>query len=239
MAKKKKKAAKKKAGGAAAAREAEVAVCSDQELIAAGFVTTAGELVARFGEAIVTAIEARGISISELVTAGLNSLQNEGASRTVSGDENADRRLVRLREYFIDSDYAEMPYLRVVGKVVEVLTVHRRQHRGKDSCSVGDVFRVFLTEIPEHSPYDPDDYKLARPTRRGNEYDLTLDPGKTMFSDRLKDLKDNGWLMPASTTRSGGERGYRLSEDGRWLFDRWPEVEGLQNAPPPPQPATE
>jgi hypothetical protein len=227
----------KKASGAAAEREA--AACSDQELETAAAVTIAGEGLLRLAEAFVTVLEARGIDISELINAALGSLQHEGVGRRMSGDENADRGLRRCRDLFMDLDYDEMPYLRVVGKVVEVLTVHRRQSHGKDSCSVGDVFRVFLTEIPQHSPYLPEEYRLVRPTSRGNQFDLTHDPGKTMFSDRLKDLKDDGWLTAASTTRSGGERGYRLSDDGRWLFDGWPSVEGLSNTPPPPQSATE
>jgi len=236
MAKKKnvaKKAAKKKPSGAAA--EAEVTSCPDQDLEAAAVVNTAGESAARFGEAFLAAIEARGIDIRELLNAAVTSLQHEGVGR----DENAGRGLRRCRDLFIELDYNEMPYLRVVGKVVEVLTVHRRQSRGKDSCSAGDVFRVFLTEIQQHGPYDPEDYRLARPTRRGNVFNLARDPGKTMFNDRLKDLKEREWLTSAATTRSGGERGYRLSEDGRWLFNGWPEVEGLRNTPPPPQPTTE
>jgi hypothetical protein len=243
MAKKKKKAAKKtakkKASGAAAAEAQEAGSCSDQNLETAAVVNAAGEGLVRLAEAFVTVLEARGIDISELVNAALASLQHEDGGRRIGGEENADRILRRCRDQFVELDYTEMPYLRVVGKVVEVLTIHRRQSHGKDSCSIGDVFRIFLTEIPQHSPYAPEEYRLVRPTSRGNEFDLTRNPGKTMFSDRLKDLKKHGWLTPAAATRSGGERGYRLSGDGRWLFDGWPDVDGLSNTPPTPQSATE
>jgi hypothetical protein len=98
---------------------------------------------------------------------------------------------------------------------------------------------VFLTEIPQHSPYLPEDYRRVTPTQRGNTFAVTRDPGKTGIAGRLRDLKERGWLAAATTTRSGGERGYRLSDDGRVLFDGWPNVEGLSNTPPPPQSATE
>lgn len=91
---------------------------------------------------------------------------------------------------------------------------------------------VFLTEIPQHSPYDPNEYRLPKPTRRGNRFAVTRDPGKSLFAGRLQKLKKKGWLTAAGTTRSGGERGYRLSDDGRMLFNGWPDVPGLQLAPP-------
>ena len=91
---------------------------------------------------------------------------------------------------------------------------------------------MFLAEIPQHSPYAPADYRLAKPTRRGNEFAVTRDPGKTMFAGRLLKLKKRGYLTAAGRTRSGGERGYRLSENGRMLFNGWPDVPGLQLDPP-------
>lgn len=245
MAKKKavktaKKAAKKRASSGAAASGATEAVgaptaetssCTDQELQAAGLVATSGGLWVRFDDAILAALEARGVDVAELVRTAAANHQRGPASGRVLSDEKATRLLDQYRTDFQHHDQA-VPYLRVVGKVVEVLTVHRAQRRRKDHCSGGEVFLVFLAEIPQHSPYAPADYRLSKPTRRGNVFDVTRDPGKNMIAGRLRELKDRGWLTPAGTTRSGGERGYRLSETGRTFFNGWPDVPGLQLDPP-------
>lgn len=237
MAKKKpartaKKAAKKKASGAAAgAPAAETGSCTDRELQAAAVRVTGGELMARFGEAFFTALETRGIDIARVLNDAVAALQNGPASTRVSGEENGENVWNLLRREIEDADRDE-PYVRVVGKVVEVLTVHRAQRRRKDHCSAGEVFLVFLAEIPQHSPYDPNEYRLPKPTRRGNRFAVTRDPGKTMIAGRLQKLKRKGYLTAAGRTRSGGERGYRLSENGRVLFNGWPDVPGLQLAPP-------
>jgi hypothetical protein len=215
-----KKAAKKKPSGVAA-----TSVDTDAELQAAAVVTWAAE-------GVLGAVEYRDFDIRYFVSQVAVTVGEPAPRERTTGEENARRLLLRCRRQFIEADYDEMPFLRTVGRVVEVLTVRRRQIRGKDSCSAGDVFRVFLTEIPQHSPYDREDYRLARPTARGNQFDLSRDPGKTMFSGRLKDLKKDGWLTAASKTRNDSDRGYRLSADGRWLFDGWPEVDGLHDAPP-------
>jgi hypothetical protein len=222
----------------ATAEAQEAGPCSDQELEAARVVDAGGELLLQLGTAIAGALQDQGVDVPRLISSVLARLQCGQPSASVDGDEKARILLLQWRQTFIEADYDEMPYLRVVGKVVEVLTVHRRASRKKDYCTSGDVFRVFLTEIPQHSLYDPADYRLARPTTRGNQFALARDPGKTMFSDRLKDLKKKRLLVPATATRGGGERGYRLSNVGRLIFDGWPEVDGLHNAPPPP-PATE
>lgn len=241
MAKKKaaktaKKAAKKKASGAAAgppeavdAPAAEAGSCSDQELQAAGVVASAGELMARIGEAVNAAVQQAVREVFNSLTSG--GLERAPASGRILRDEDVARLLNHYREEFQLHDQ-DVPYLRVVGKVVEVLTVHRAKRRRKDHCSVGEVFLVFLVEIPQHSPYDPNEYRLPKPTRRGNRFAVTRDPGKTMIAGRLQKLKRKGYLTAAGTTRSGGERGYRLSENGRVLFDGWPDVPGLQLDPP-------
>lgn len=165
------------------------------------------------------------------------SMQHVPARERVTGEENArfNSFVRQTQRDFELNDTSETPYQRVVGKVVEVLTVHRRHLRGeKDHCSVGEVFLVFLTEIPQHSPYLPEDYRLSVPNKRGNLFAVTRDPGKTVIAGRLRDLKKRGWLTSATTTRSGGERGYRLTGNGRVLFDGWPEVVGLHLLPPNP-----
>lgn len=226
----KKKAAKKKASRTMGTRAAETVSCSDGELGAAQVVTAGGELLLGLAEAFVSALEARDINVAELLAGVVNTQGGTGSAEVIRA-EDSDNGWALLRLEIEDHD-RDRPYLRFVGKVVEVLTVHRAQRRGKDHCSQGEVFLVFLKEIPQHSPYDPVDYRLLRPTRRGNEFAVTRDPGKTMFAGRLHRLKEKGYLTPANTTQSGGERGYRLSNAGRMLFDGWPDVEGLHLDPP-------
>lgn len=225
MAKKTKKAARRTVADTTASGSA--AVCTGGELDAAAVVRQAAEVLLRAISGGLVNPEPIGAELQAIV-------RQEPPSGRGTGEENArfNSFVLQTQREFELNDTGETPYRRVVGKVVEVLTIHRRQVRRKDHCSVGDVFLVFLTEIPAHSPYDPDDYRLAKPTKRGNTFAVARDPGKTTIAGRLRDLKERGWLAPASTTRSGGERGYRLTENGRVLFDGWPVVEGLQLTAP-------
>lgn len=219
-AKKTAKRKKKRASGAATTQEFNAADLHSAAVVMWG------------ADGLLGAVECLHFDINVAVSAFPVTVQEVSTARRTTGEINAGRALVRLREAFTEADYDEAPYLRVIGKVVEVLTVHRAQRRHKDYCSVGEVFLVFLDEIPQHSPYDPVDYRLPRPTTRGNEFAVTRDPGKRMFAGRLQKLKLKGYLTPANTTRSGSERGYKLTEDGQMLFDGWPDVPGLQLDPP-------
>jgi hypothetical protein len=236
MAKKKKKVAQpaSRSGSEDATASGSAATCTAGELDTPRAVLGTAEGLSR-------AVDYVHFDINWAVSVFPVSMQHVPARERVTGEENArlNSFVLQAQREFEANDTGETPYRRVVGKVVEVLTVHRRHIRNKDHCSVGDVFLVFLTEIPQHSPYLPEDYRRVTPTQRGNTFAVTRDPGKTGIAGRLRDLKERGWLAAATTTRSGGERGYRLSDDGRVLFDGWPNVEGLSNTPPPPQSATE
>ena len=225
--KKKKKSAKKgakKASGRTATRGSRP--CSDEELVDAGFLCQVGRTVL---EALIEAGESHGIQVSGIVGTALATHSNSLSEEQDNGQQgfNAARTILENR------DTLKKPYLRVVGRVVEVLTIHRKDRRGRDFCSVGDVLRVFLEEIPDHAPYDPADYRLAQQTRRGNDFDLTRDPGKTGIRTRLAELKKWEFLERVSRSRDGSDRGYRLTAVGRNLFDRWPNVEGLDEQGPP------
>jgi hypothetical protein len=236
MAKKKKNAAQpaSRSGSEDATVSGSAATCTAGELDTSRAVLGAAEGLNR-------TVDYVHFDINQAVSVFPVSMESVPARERITGEENArfNSFVLQTQRDFELNDTAETPYQRVVGKVVEVLTVHRRDIRKKDHCSVGDVFLIFLTEIPQHSPYLPADYTLVKPTKRGNTFALTRDPGKTGVAGRLRDLKARGWLTSATTTRSGGERGYRLTENGRVLFDGWPEVEGLRNTPPSPQPTTE
>jgi len=229
MAKKKKKAARSasRSGSEDTTASGSAAACTAGEL-------DTSRVVLGAAEGLSPGVEYVSFDINWAVSVFPVSMQHVPARERVTGEENArlNSFVRQARREFEATDSNEPPYHRVVGKVVEVLTVHRRHIRNKDHCSVGDVFLVFLAEIPQHSPYLPDDYRLVTPTKRGNTFAVTRDPGKTGIAGRLRDLKERGWLASATTTQSGSERGYRLTENGRVLFDGWPNVPGLQIEPP-------
>jgi hypothetical protein len=217
MAKKKAKVAKKAAKKVATRAARPSSQCSDEELRESRVVTAGGEatvdLVGYIGSDTAAFIAPFPVMMQEV---------------TVIPAENEARALTWLREEIETNDYDETPYLRVVGRVVHVLTVRRR----KVTCSGGDVFRVFLGEIPQHSPYAPAEYRLQRPTKRGNVFDITQEPGRTKIKDRLSDLKNKKYAQTAKATRVGDGRGYMLTQRGLVVFDGWPEVEGLELDPP-------
>ena len=135
MAKKKKKAAKKKAKKAAKKKASGVAVVemtaaetgsySDQDLAAAGVVTSAAEMMAGLAEAVLAALEARGIDIRVLISTAWANLQRSPEIARVSEEGNGDEGLELARELFLLHDSDEQPYLRIYGRVMEILLNHR------------------------------------------------------------------------------------------------------------------
>lgn len=118
------------------------------------------------------------------------------------------------------ADFADMPYFRVVGRVLCVLTVHR----GLPSASGSDVFWVFLRELPEQLEFS------HRQTLLGNtQPDVIRQPGLANIYKRLRRLVAKRYATTTSTTAAGNQQGYVLTEDGRLVFDGWPEVPGLRN----------
>jgi hypothetical protein len=227
MAKKKKRAARAASRSAVEGTTASGSTAADLD---------AATVVFAAAEALNRTVDYVHFDINQAVSIFPVSMESVPARERITGEENArlNSFVRQTQRDFELNDTGETPYQRVVGKVVEVLTVHRRDIRKKDHCSVGDVFLVFLIEIPQHSPYLPEDYRLPVPTKRGNLFAVTRDPGKTGIAGRLRDLKERGWLTSATTTRSGGERGYKLTGNGRVLFNGWPEVVGLRLLPPNP-----
>lgn len=135
----------------------------------------------------------------------------------------------RSRGFFMAADHREMPYKRVIGRVLHELL----NYRSRTSCSGGDVYYVLLDELPEQLP----EAHQQILTRVNPNFDRSLNPGRRTVDKRLKEMKggtrdDGKYLGPAlvettSTTQGGAERGYRLTEDGLWLFDGWPELPDL------------
>lgn len=127
------------------------------------------------------------------------------------------------RYYFQKNDKHE-PYLRVVGRVLDELL----NHRGKNTCSAGDVYLVLLEETPLNLPAA---HRQSRP------FNKTLNPGRKVIFNRLTELQSQSLpvgeepieplVVTDSTTQGGARTGNKLTVVGRWLFDGWPELPEL------------
>jgi hypothetical protein len=239
MAKKKKaarKAAKngKKASRAVATsastenvRVEEVGSCSDQELEAAGVITKAGELMSGLANALVREIEARGVDVADLLRTVVASLQRSQPNVRVSGEENGQMGWEYARRQLVRRDFADMPYVRVIGRVAEILLNHRRFQ----TISAGDVCKVFLVEIPRcleenHRQNPPPGQQLSV-----NNVDVTAQPNRRNFNNRMKWLRNAELIQPAAKTAGNKDKGYVLTEYGQNIFDGWPdlsEIPGLE-----------
>jgi hypothetical protein len=134
-------------------------------------------------------------------------------SHTSSNEEST--RAYRLLLH--NKDYGELrkPFLRFVGRVFEVL----QRHRGKRTSSAGDVFRVFVNEIPQHL----------------SEGDSHVDGGSEGYSDgrrrtlnnRTRELCELTLLEPTRKVADRPEN-YRLTLLGEQIFEGWPVIPGLR-----------
>jgi len=133
------------------------------------------------------------------------------------------------REIFQSHDKREQPYLRVIGRVLDELLNHRRYR----TCSGGDVYYVLLDELPDELPAAHQ--QVLEVGQR--DFNRTLNPGRRSVDNRLRELKGESredgrgsgpaYVATTSTTQGGAEQGFRLTEEGQWLFDGWPELPQL------------
>ena len=214
MAKKKKKKAAKRKVGKAVSRAASM--CTAQELQDAFVCTIIGEAAAGFCEVYscspTTPVQEFAVNVFS------------GATASSAPDVDQPDPLTVLRECVARNDSYDMPSLRVVGRILDVLL----NHRGAKACTAGDVFYVLLEETPSQSGCDPKDYKLAKPTRHRRWYDITRDPGRRTVNNRLEKLRKDRW--------ADHKKGYVLTAEGRLIFNGWPElseIPGLSLMPPP------
>lgn len=224
-----KKVAKKKSLAAAARTPegSEVSSCSDQELLAAGVVDAGGTLMAGLAEAFLSALEARGIDVRQMTETALATVLRGRTGSRKSSEENERQGWDYAREQLCRSDFADMPYVRVVGRVAEILLNHRRF----ETCTIGDVIKVFLVEIPEqlevhHRPNLPTGQQLSVDTADAGTFD-----GKKTFANRMAWLCDKQLLRPTSPPSQGIATNFVLTEKGQNMFDGWPdlsEIPGLE-----------
>lgn len=218
-----KRPARKKASSAAAGRpRAQAGSCTEQELQTAAVVTTGGELMAGLATGLLRELEARGIDVAELLRTVVANPQSSQPSESVSGEENSQKAWEYARRQLERRDFADMPHLRVIGRVLDVLLNHRRFQ----TCTTGDVFLVFLREIPRHLEAN----HRQNPEVDGS-FDVTMQPGRRTFNNRMARLRNDELVRPTVIQESGREEGYVLTEDGRNVFDGWPalsEIPGLE-----------
>lgn len=123
-----------------------------------------------------------------------------------------------LRQFIEQADDVEQPFTRVMGRIIFILTVDG----GRGACTAGNIAAVLLLFLPEH--LDPG-HRQAGTTRQ------TIDVNETnlqgLLYDRLEKLRSRKWLnMVVYSTQN---QGVLLSEDGRFVFNGWPE--GIQFDP--------
>jgi hypothetical protein len=212
MAKKKKKAAKKavtnEASGAAAAQAG-----SEAELQAAAVVTWGGE-------GLLGAVEYRDFDISTFVSDFPVTVEQVSVSSSTAGERNAQDGWEYARRQFVRRDFADMPFLRVFGRVAEILLNHRRFQ----TITVGDVFRVFLVEISNQLEVH---HRQNSPTGQPpsvSQADVSTGEGRKTFNNRMKRLYDEDLVRPTVTRASGRKENNILTKDGQNMFDGWPEL---------------
>jgi hypothetical protein len=217
-----KKAAKKASRKSPALRsQAAEANLDTGPLDAALYVTIAGETALQLVEyvhaPVTQPIQDFVVQVQEVSARPSDAVHDSGRAHDLA------------REIFQAHDQREMPYLRVIGRVLDELLNHRRF----TTCSGGDVYYVLLDELEKQLP------KAHRQRRAlgAKPFDRTLNPGYRVIGNKLVALKGSSradgkgsgpaYVQTTSTTQGGAEQGYRLTEVGQWLFDGWPELPEL------------
>ncbi len=116
-----------------------------------------------------------------------------------------------LRHFIVQNDTDDLPFARVVGRVVAILT----GPGGRGSCTLSPIAAALLLYLRENLAQKHRQPGTSRQTIYVNEPNLN-----GVLYDRLTKLKSEDWGM-LQTTSTG--RGYQLTEDGRFVFNAWPE----------------
>ena len=180
------------------------------------------------GEALLGLVECRLPPATQAIQAFTVTVQ-EVSSRPSDPALNSYRARDIARHSFQSHDQRQQPYLRVIGRVLDELLNHRRYR----TCSGGDVYYVLLDELPDELPAAHQ--QVLEVGQR--DFNRTLNPGRRSVDNRLRELKGESredgrgsgpaYVATTSTTQGGAEQGFRLTEEGQWLFDGWPELPEL------------
>jgi hypothetical protein len=115
------------------------------------------------------------------------------------------------RDLMINSDQDEKPFVRIVGRIMYILTVDGK----KDSCTTMPITVAFLLFLPEH--LDPEH---RQPGKTRDMINVTEPKLQGLLYDRLNRLTDKRMKL-AQQIPAG--RGYQLTERGRRVFRDWPD----------------
>ena len=213
MAKKKKKAAPpaSSSGPEEATASGSAAACTAGELDTSRVVLGAAEVLNR-------TVNYVHFDINWAVSVFPVSMQHVPARERVTGEANADSGWTYAQNQLMRKDFADKPYLRVFGRVMEILLNHRR----RQTCTAGDVFRVFLVEIP--SQLEENHQQNPPP---GQRFDVTEPIGRRTFNNRMRKMCEEELAEPTVTRDAGQDGKYVLTEDGQSMFDGWPKLEHI------------
>jgi hypothetical protein len=178
------------------------------ELNAAAVVRQAAEVVLR-------TVGVLNVDHAAIVDELRGIVQPSPATERVTREVNADPGLELAQWLFTQHDFRDKPYLRVFGRVMEILLNHRR----RQTCTAGDVFRVFLVEIPSQL-----EEHHRQTLRFGSDFDITRQPARRTFNGRMKRLRRYRLAQATTTRESGRDEDYVLTARGQTLFDGWPNL---------------
>lgn len=123
-----------------------------------------------------------------------------------------------------------------VGRVVYVLTIHRRDlPGGSSSCGAGDVLLVFLSEIPEETDYENGgrEYRVREGQgTKGTGWNLEDTPARKGIYRNLRALVAGKVCEKRQSDSRGRDKQFFLTQSGEILFDGWPVMAGLRLIPP-------
>jgi len=206
MAKKTKKSSRRAGNDTAASGSA--AACTDNELFAAAVVMGAAEGLSR-------TVDYVHFDMNCAVNVFPVAMQSVPANERVTGEASAESGWTYSRRRLTRKDFSDKPYLRVFGRVMEILLNHRR----RQTCTAGHVFRVFLVEIPGQLE---ENHRQTPPP--GRQVDVTEPIGRRTFNNRMRKMCDEELARPTITRDSGREEHYVLTEDGQNMFNGWPDL---------------
>jgi len=125
---------------------------------------------------------------------------------------NLAKAAQRWQHYMEQIDEAERPFVRVVGRIIYILTVDG----GRDHCTVTPVAVALLLFLREH--LDPEHRQLGNSRQTINVTEPNL---QGLLYDRLGKLASQKWRC--MLRKEATDRGYHLNEEGRFVFKSWPE----------------
>lgn len=149
----------------------------------------------------------------------------EALTRLTALEAEVQRHQQLWRTQLSRQDFAQQPFMRVVGKVVFVLT----QHRGMESCSGHQVHWVFLAEAPHLFPT-----KYHQSPGPNGTFNTAKSPAMGVIYARLNKLKAIGLLRTLRETAGLAAKDYAMTADGLFVFRHWEDVPGPSLAGPIP-----